>query len=97
VREELAYRATTIQQGRFTAANRVADEPPTFEWKLKQPVEPSKVAMLAAEPVNPLLPGVAVTAQLSADGSSCRMVLHGATIQDLPDPIDAKLTIVVMK
>jgi hypothetical protein len=94
VREELAYRATTVQQGKFSAATKVSDEPLSFAWKLKVPVDPAKVTMLAAEPLTPL-PGVAVSAKLSDDGTSCIMTLYGdeETLAALPTSVDAKVTI----
>lgn len=94
LRQEIAYRSTTVQLGKFTAANRLPDDPRSFAWTLRVPVEPDKVTLLAAEPLTPL-PGIAITAKLDDGGKRCVMTLHGddAAIAALPDSIDAKVTI----
>jgi hypothetical protein len=96
VREELAYKATTTQQGRFTAKTRISDRNGhSFAWVLHVPVDdPDKLIMLVAEPLEPL-PGIAVSAKLSDDGKACIMTLHGdeQTLTHLPDSIDAKVVI----
>lgn len=94
VRQELAYRATTTQQGKFSAATRSAEDSFAFEWALKVPVDPNKVTMLAAEPLTPLT-GIAISAKLSDDGKRCIMKLHGdeQALASIPEVIDAKVTI----
>src|SRR5262245_20064299 len=67
LREELEYRNTIVQQGRFTAENKVADDPLTFEWKLQRPVKPDDLISLIAEPIT-ITPGIAISAILSDDG-----------------------------
>lgn len=83
-----------VQQGQFTAENRVPDsDPPAFKWQLVVPIEPATGAEIQVVPDAPL-PGVAITAELADDGRSCVMTLHGrvqASGRTLP--IGATMTI----
>ncbi len=59
IREEMEFRNTIVQQGRFIADKKVADDPLTFEWPLQKPVDPSALVSLVAETLT-VTPGVAI-------------------------------------
>ncbi|MDZ4779028.1 MAG: hypothetical protein SGJ19_02090 [Planctomycetia bacterium] len=94
LREELQYRNTIVQQGRFTADNKISDDPLTFSWKLQKQVDSDKLISVVAEPLT-AVPGVAIFADVAPGGGSCRMILLGdaETLSALQLPIDAKVTI----
>jgi hypothetical protein len=86
-----------VQFGKFTAANRVADEAFAFDWNLKTPVDPTRVVRVTPELLGPS-PPVAVSAEITQDGKKCRMTVTGDTaalLQKLANGLDAKVTIVM--
>lgn len=96
VREELQYRRTVTQYGKFSPDNMTATDPPSFDWTLKTPVDPRKAISITAETLQPLF-GIGIGVELGADGKTCRMTLYGddETLAALSYPIDAKVSISV--
>lgn len=96
-REELTFRKTLVQTGRFTSKNKVSTNPPAFAWNLAVPInDQSELVSVTAEPLEPL-PDIQFSAELSEDRTKCIMTLQGSekVLAALPDVIAAKVTIAI--
>lgn len=89
-----ASRRLYVRPGKFSAATKISDSPPTFRWELRPPVDPATVIDVVAEPIVPPSP-LEITAAITDGGSACVMTILGPeeSINSLPESLDAKATI----
>ncbi len=65
-----------VRLGEFKADNKISDDPLTFEWGLAEPIEPTKLVSMVAEPTVSV-PGISMTARCVKNGKACQMTVRG--------------------
>jgi hypothetical protein len=97
IRQQMHGMKSVVQFGKFTPKNRVAGEALAFDWVLKTPINPERVVSVTPELIGPA-PPVAVSAEITNGGKTCRMTISGdtsAVLEKLANGLDAKVTIVM--
>jgi hypothetical protein len=94
VQSEVRGQTTLIQYSYFSNLTKISDNPLTFEWKLKQPINMNQVVAITAEPLA-FVPGVSIEAHIK-DGKVCRIVFSGTNnsfLELLENGVQGKITI----
>jgi hypothetical protein len=94
VQSEVRGQTTLVQYSYFSKLTKISDNPLTFEWKLKQPVNMNQVVGTAVEPLA-FVPGVSIESYIK-DGKTCRIVVTGTNpsfLELLESGVQGKITI----
>jgi hypothetical protein len=97
VHDQMHGMKSVVQFGKFTAKNKVSDDPLAFDWILKTPVDPARMVSATPELLGSP-PPVAVSAEITQGGKACRMTVTGATaalLEKLANGLEAKVTILM--
>lgn len=95
VQAETIGQTNVTQHGYLSNNTKKLDNPLTFEWPLKQPVNPNRIVSIIVEP-SAFMPGMTIESQCVKEGKACQIIVHGNTtklLELLDSGIQCKVTL----
>ncbi|MFT3880755.1 MAG: hypothetical protein QM703_13960 [Gemmatales bacterium] len=95
VQAETSGQTIVTQHGYLSTRTKKIDNPMTFEWVLKQPINPHRIISMIAEP-SAFLPGMTIEARCVKEGKACHIIVLGSTskfVELLEDGVQCKLSL----